>query len=193
MVSTLEEIKKYKSTIRRLGKILGPDDWVSADPITVKVIAALADEIDGYRKQLEAIETAKKKIMCDAFDAMRYTVGASDLFKKKKEQFTKEDLKPGYVVKLRNGRLRMIIPRNKGYILIGDDHAIDLDEYKDDLTFENDILTIEEVYGHTTNSFNVLKVSLNARELLWKRTTEMTAEEISKKLGYEVKIVANHD
>lgn len=95
--------------------------------------------------------------------------------------FTKADLEDGDIVTLRNGEKLMFYEED--LFDIGRNHSnclYDLDELTDDLKSEDeedeDIVKVERAIDYTT---------LYQR----KEAKEMTVEEISKALGYEVKIV----
>ena len=120
------------------------------------------------------------------------------------KNFTKADLKVGYVVKLRDGSLGMIMisgvydNKDPGLIMIKTsgcwaDIARDIDDnlcycYK----YNRRDCDIVEVYGYSTYAYCALKVSTDNRELLWKReeAKKMTVAEIEKALGYKVEVVA---
>ena len=118
------------------------------------------------------------------------------------KNFTKADLKVGYVVKYRNGNLRMVMPYTGGLVLTSIDGqwlsiGTDLD---DDLTEKRDIfggggsLDVMEVYGLTRYGTGTCYISTDNRELLWKReekpAKKMTVSEIEKALGYKVEVIA---
>ena len=95
---------------------------------------------------------------------------------------SKDDLKNGDIVTLRNGD-RLVFVGGEGFIDLSDDndnYLSDICDLEDDFTHEhfkdNDIVKIERPVEYTT----VFK-----RE----EVKEMTVEEISKALGYEVKVV----
>lgn len=119
------------------------------------------------------------------------------------KNFTKADLKVGYVVKYRNGNLRMVMPYAGGLVLTSIDGSwlnigTDLD---DDLTEKMDIfgvdgaLDVMEVYGLHHYGNSTCRISTDNRELLWKReekpAKKMTVSEIEKALGYKVEVVAD--
>ena len=93
------------------------------------------------------------------------------------KNFTKADLKVGYVVKYRNGNLRMVMPYAGGlafttidglWLNIGTELNDDLTEKKG--IFEGDgILDVMEVYGLNTYGSRTCDISTDDRELLWKR------------------------
>ena len=95
---------------------------------------------------------------------------------------SKDDLKNGDIVTLRN-RDRLVFVGGEDFIDLSDDndnYLSDICDLEDDLTHENfkdsDIVKIERPVEYTT---------VFARE----EVKEMTVEEISKALGYEVKVV----
>lgn len=136
-----------------------------------------------------------------------------------KKIFKKEDLKSGYVVKLRNGEHRMVMRAgNFTKILVNPvtQEWTYLSNWSDGLEntrlepynppfFDFPAAThkkvkdkrfdIVEVYGllHYTNRYGeALTCCTEHRKLLWKRSEpkKMTVAEISEKLGFEVEIVA---
>ena len=131
-------------------------------------------------------------------------------------KFTRDDLRPGYIVKLGNDELREVVEVGKkgSYILIaanGDWEYLSQGNY--DLTanvyMTNDPYTkqgremlkffnINEVYGFITNSeyYNLAgQISTIGHDLLWTRTptVKMTVSEIEKKLGHKIEIVAEEE
>lgn len=101
------------------------------------------------------------------------------------KKFTKEDLKPCMVVKLRNGDLKLIVDSRNGLSFNGDDNNyIKLSSYTYDLIYESyggyDEFDIIEVYG--LNYFQSLanKISKHNRDLLFRRT-EPSARDIKIK------------
>ena len=106
------------------------------------------------------------------------------------KQFTKKDLKVGYVVKYRNGNLRMVMPSTGGLVLtsIGGQWLNISTELNDDLTAvpwpvdSNDhSLDVMEVYGLARYGNSTLHISTNNRELLWKRE-EKTCDSCAHKV-----------
>lgn len=110
-----------------------------------------------------------------------------------KLDFTKEDLKPGYLVRLKDGHLYMAMLSQNGLALndrIGWVSTQNLDENLCDLSDDN--FSIVEVYGYSKYEYKVLDLDTSTRELLWKREEgkkEMTISEIEKELGYSIKII----
>jgi hypothetical protein len=101
----------------------------------------------------------------------------------------KKYLKNGNIIECRNRRR---------YVVMNDGNfAIDATEFIEDLenvgTFEDEEWDIMKIYHPTrsTSLSNLLKNPWLYCELVWERTEkkEMTVAEISKALGYEVKIV----
>lgn len=102
----------------------------------------------------------------------------------RKMEFTKSDLKDGDVVTLRNGD--RLIHNNGNFTDLNEEHdnyLAYIDDLNDDLTCEDsdekdsDIVKVERVKEYTTVYERNEEVK------------EMTVEEVSKALGYEVKIV----
>lgn len=111
----------------------------------------------------------------------------------------KSDLKVGYVVKTRDGHLRMVmntkcddicLVRKGGYTF--------LDGLTDDLTDDggDKEFDVMEVYGFAPPFDSLaVKISTECRDLLWKRSEpkKMTVAEVCKALGYDVEIVKDGD
>ena len=103
------------------------------------------------------------------------------------KQFTKKDLKVGYVVKLRDGELRMVMEtRNDGTVLVKNDGwFLALDRYSDGLTHKRDAdgcWTIMEVYGYRGHGGDACDITVIGRELLWKREPEKTCDSCAHKV-----------
>lgn len=128
--------------------------------------------------------------------------------------FTRDDLKAGHVVKLRNGEFRMLMPAGKDGTLIvcgapenGWNYLSCWDEnfcarsqrfalgYPSSNAEEYaSALDIMEVYGFVRGSAFYNKtgeLSADNRDLLWQRIKpkKMTVKEICEKLGYPVEII----
>lgn len=118
-----------------------------------------------------------------------------------KKKFTTDDIKSGYVVKLRNGDLTFVLRAGNFDKILCYDNGLwrlmsgfdkntlkraDLNDYGND---------IMEVYGLVEYGYfsEAVIADTEHRPLLWKRSepVKMTVEEISKKLGYDVEIVAS--
>lgn len=131
---------------------------------------------------------------------------------KNEQKFTKDDLKPGYVIKLRNGKYYIIWIVGKETLIATDGNldwqylsngwddrlnstyrggktypAITYDKTKD----------IVEVYGYVQGGEYYARgsgeISSCHRPLIWSRqeAKKMTVEEIEKVLGYKVEIVSD--
>lgn len=96
------------------------------------------------------------------------------------KKFTKADLRAGYVVRYRNGKLRMVMPYLGGLVLtdrdgqwlnVGTDLNDDLTEKRDSFIAEG-LLDVMEVYGLNAYGSNTLHISTDDRILLWKRDEE---------------------
>lgn len=106
------------------------------------------------------------------------------------KQFTKADLKVGYVVKFHRGDLRMIMPTADGMLvaIASDGTYVDIHGYRDDLTHQYrdksaDFkgLDIMEVYGFNHWHYEACKISTSDRDLLWKRE-EKTCDSCAHKV-----------
>ena len=127
------------------------------------------------------------------------------------EKFTREQLKSGYVVKLRSGELRLVCRAgNFTKILVSEkgDWSYLSSGWNDDLEavvrnrtshYESchqlKTSDIVEVYGLVTGCENygaALTLSIEHRVLLWKRqpAVKLTLDEVIRRLGYEIELVA---
>ena len=119
------------------------------------------------------------------------------------KNFTKDDLKAGYVVKYRNGDLEMVLMSgtygNEDPMLISvgpsgnwTDIAKDIDDNLLCTRAHMRHYDIVEVYGYSLYANCARDVSTDDRKLLWKReeAKKMTVSEIEKILGYKVEVVA---
>ena len=106
------------------------------------------------------------------------------------KKFTKDDLKAGYVVKYRNGNLRMVMPSTGGLVLTSiDGQWLNIStELHDDLTAvpwpvdSNDhSLDVMEVYGLARYGNSTWHISTANRELLWERE-EKTCDSCAHKV-----------
>lgn len=110
---------------------------------------------------------------------------------------TKSELKPGYIVKYRDGNLRLVMPKKEtGCFLIqmGTENPLwhDLNSYEEDLTNKNfPEMTIVEVYGRSSYEHTALKFNKKHRELLWKSSEKKkyTYAQLREILGEEFEVV----
>lgn len=111
---------------------------------------------------------------------------------------TKSELKPGYVVKYRDGSLRMVMPLNNETILVqmeNDNPCFSsLKSFNEDLTCKTTLmenLDIMEVYGHSNYKNSIWKFDAQDRELLWKRQEKKkyTYAQLREILGEEFEVV----
>lgn len=122
-------------------------------------------------------------------------------------EFEKDDLKPGYVVEMRSGRLALILPyrdvrKEKDALIM----AYDAPKFgswdpvdpclTDNLLWMNsngaDRHDIIRVYGFSSVGGHAISAgNTSSRPLLWERkeTKKMTLAEVCKALGYDVEIV----
>lgn len=114
-----------------------------------------------------------------------------------KQEFTKADLKAGYLVKDRQGDIKMVMPTQDSMIVVYKDGASwgDMNYINDDLTYKDsrhNEFDIMKVYGFSKYGIEVLGFKIGNRPLLWERKEpkKMTVAEIEKALGYEVEIVS---
>ena len=112
---------------------------------------------------------------------------------------TKSELKPGYVVRSRNGQLRMVMPlHNSGeYVLVemetNNPHHGDLKDFDEDLMNRCGLRNtdIVEVYGFSKNKRSVWSFDGRDRNLLWKRPEKKkyTYAQLREILGEEFEVV----
>lgn len=109
---------------------------------------------------------------------------------------TKSELKPGYVVRYRDGALRMVMPLENENILVQMEYE---DPYWSTLRFHNEDLTcrdvpscdIMEVYGRSNTRTSVWSFNKNDRKLLWKRNEkkQYTYAQLKEILGEEFEVI----
>ena len=108
-------------------------------------------------------------------------------------EFTKNCIKVGYMVELRNGELSHVIPTLEHGIVFSSDRTwmgIELidNELKSEIGGAFDIV---KVYGLTKCGFDAHKFITKNRELLWERAErkEMAQQEIEEEFGYKIKLI----
>lgn len=156
------------------------------------------------RVKLDHEDTRWPKYGYDALEKNDLVIFPITTKEKEKEtmnkQFTKDDLKVGYVVKTRNDGLYMIMPANDDSLTMIREgrHGEPVNNYLPNLIHNLSsrfdcvqTLDIVEVYGRPAIKYHALDISTEYRPLLWKREEpkEMTLEEVEKALGYPVKII----
>ena len=114
---------------------------------------------------------------------------------------TKSELKPGYLVELKNGDLYMVMQTNGMLILAKQpeenfyDHKIcnnwlGIRYYQDDMKHEMANFTIMKVYGNAKYANQVFRFSTENRELLWERPKKQyTYAQLREILGEEFEVV----
>ena len=132
--------------------------------------------------------------------------------KNNKQTFTRDDLKPGYVVQLRNGTFRSVQMVGRETLIVTDgvlewgylSRGWDIDMDSTDrggktfpaITYDK-TKDIVAVYGYVQGTEYYARecgsISSDHRPLLWSRqeVKKMTVEEIEKELGYKVEIVSD--
>ena len=106
-------------------------------------------------------------------------------------EFTKDDLKIGYVVQFRSGDFKMVMNSFKGAVFMSMDGFSMFDYYKKDLTI--DVLDgkcdVIKVWGFAHDIMQSLFMGTISRDLLWERkeSKELTMQEIADKFGVDVK------
>ena len=111
-------------------------------------------------------------------------------------EFTKTDLKVGYLVEDRAGNLKMVMATTRNLELIYEDrmtHGL-VNMINDDLTSKTEEkFDIMKVWGFSPFAMYALHFDTNNRKLLWERKEKkkMTVAENEKELGYEVEIISD--
>lgn len=115
-------------------------------------------------------------------------------------EFTKADLKYGYLVVLRNGDKAIYMPAVKEdfFDYMDGVSCLSLDFYRDDLTFKdgNDNFIssnfdVVKVYGFTSCGYKTTAKNIDERKLIYHRPNikEMTMEELERHFGCKIKII----
>lgn len=100
----------------------------------------------------------------------------------------KNILELGYVVELRNKRLYIFLPYEKGCAFVKSCYdPIDFNCYDYELNCKkNDCLDVMKIYGYANNPIDILYISPKGRSLLWERKEhpeiKMTVDEMKQKL-----------
>ena len=109
---------------------------------------------------------------------------------------TKSELKPGYVVRYKNGETRMVMQTETEIVLVQMEQAnpfwSSLNGYDEDLTCQYaDEFTIVEVYGHNRFTTTIWTFNPEHRKLLWKRheKKQYTYAQLRKILGEEFEVI----
>lgn len=165
------------------------DDWGNFETGDIVTLYHIDDDcISRYKK--DSVEDFMYDLDHDKCDVEFYEDAKEH---KENEMFTKDDLKVGYLVKVRNGRFAHVVDSTEeGHCLNYEGGWSELSSYSDSLhSAYNDARDIMEVYGLTEYGYNAHKFEVGKRKLLWKReeVKEMTIEEIQKVLGHKIKVV----
>ena len=112
------------------------------------------------------------------------------------------ELKPGYLVRLRNGKLYMVMHTERNVVLASepfetaktDSAWVSLALYDQDFKFSDDNCReydIMEIYGHNRYAYSVFRFSTDNRTLLWKRNEKKryTYAQLREILGEEFEVV----
>ena len=112
--------------------------------------------------------------------------------------FTVNDLKPGMLVKIADGRYGVCIPIKTGLAIIGKSiyRGSEMCILTSNIRFYSSIYDtgydIVEVYDVASSNRTDFFLP-DSRKCLWRWCEkEMTIEEIEKELGYHIKLVKNH-
>mgnify|MGYP007126627058 FL=1 len=110
------------------------------------------------------------------------------------EEFRKEDIKPGMVLELRNGKIGLVA---KNYLYLEDwllvsegNFLTDSSRYSDDLRNTLSGKDWDIVAAYTTSAYNMIRLDKSKIDLIWKRGEEKehTLDELYKMVGYKFKI-----
>lgn len=130
----------------------------------------------------------------DFLEATAKLIGKTYIKKNTMKKFTKKDIKPGMVVRVRAGYYYIAIPVGEGVInLVRDDGFLFLDDYNDDLTdpesYIPNIYDIMEVRvpNASSKSLNSIFNDPTASTIVWKRSEKkrVSFEEVAQKFGVD--------
>lgn len=109
------------------------------------------------------------------------------------KEFTKDDLKVGYVVEFRDGRKALVMPSRRGKCLdlCDNDRCLVNSQFEG---FTNDLFytsmgiyistyDIVRVYGYSNIEYKTTELSANNRELLWQREKVISIEEAEQMIN----------
>ena len=106
-------------------------------------------------------------------------------------EFTKDDLKIGYVVEFRNGDFRMVMECQEERVFTSNYGFMRFNDYMDNLSSFGLTKTydIMKVWGFARSRYKTLIIDTCDRELLYERKEpkELTMQEIADKFGVDVK------
>lgn len=107
------------------------------------------------------------------------------------KQFTLDDLKVGYLVELRDGKLRMVMESTNGKVLIDEYNGfyLKLEGYSDNFKDEDgdSQYDIIKVYGFDEFAYKTLDFNTEDRELLWERKEGILNDAEKEYLGSFIK------
>lgn len=130
----------------------------------------------------------------DFLEATAKLIGKTYIKKNTMNKFTKEDIKPGMIVKVKAGYYYIAIPVGKGIIhLVRDDGFLYLNDYNDDLTdsesYIPNLYDIMEVRVPNANSksLNDLFNDPTASTIVWKRSEKkrVSFDEVAQKFSVD--------
>lgn len=104
-----------------------------------------------------------------------------ELIEENTKQFTLADLKVGYLVELRDGKLGMVMESTNGKVLIDEYNGfyLELNAYNNNLNYYGDsYYDIIKVYGFSKYRSKALKFTTEDRELLWERKEMLDNKDI---------------
>lgn len=130
----------------------------------------------------------------DFLEAAAKLIGKTYIKKYTMNKFTKKDIKPGMVVRVRAGYYYIAIPVGEGVInLVRDEGFLFLDDYNDDLTNSEpyipnlyDIMEVR-VPNARSKSLNDIFNDPTASTIVWKRSEKkkVSFEEVAQKFGVD--------
>ena len=142
-------------------------------------------------KECVYIDTFKKELTYSSYSFAKDTgariyLGKIITLNEYMKNFSKEDLKPGMVVKYKNGERRLVVDINGELSLISNGMFAKLNNFNNDLTYDcNSDINIVAIYKTEPDSlFRMLQTT----DLIWKRPEEvtLTMQEIADKFGIPV-------
>ena len=183
-----KNLKPFTKKVGQKYKVLR-DDWGNFEIGDIVTLYRIDDDcVSCYKK--DSVENFMYDLDHDKCELEFY---ADVKEQKENEMFTKEDLKVGYLVKVRDDRFAHLVDTIDNGMCLNYENGWDtLRVYNNDLTSQgSDRLDIMEVYGFTIKGYHAHKFEVRDRKLLWKceEVKEMTIEDIQKALGHKIKVV----
>lgn len=152
-----------------------------------------------------------KHVHADCGGTIAFLQGCKIMFEEVKDMFNMNKVKNGMLVKLRNGKIAVVMRD----MYNGDDRLITLEDDDSDSVqlcyYNNSDMTLH-MYGDNDSDWDIMEVcepvfypnlsnydeafcGLNNNNVIWKREQpkELTVGQIEKILGYKIKVVADKE